>query len=804
MRQRKREKKKFTTEKQTKSSRPTQPLNNHYSIKVTLFDRAMATSQTTFLDENIARLKKMTDVAKTNPQQYSRTLTDLLAIVITQPNEVEQHKWIVGFLYDTFINNDSIDIRDKNQYAIESLDALTALTNIRDITTFRKVIDISCIVFRLVFQYVAQNNNAVQIWSKLIELKNKLVNKYVTTFPLDPSDNLEYDQVRNIPTKLELLKFLMVVIDTTTRTDVIGAPIRNVSNQFCLNNVSPSHSVIKYKQMENEAQQIFQGLVLKVFDSDIINPPLITATINHCVVIMKKKPQLVKMLLTKINKYDTMEKLRSNYQSVEQFKLARKYVDRNIRIFIQHCLKQKLVPTEFQNPLNIQANALTDRGADIRKKNIFAIDDPSIKKKKFEGFYYTSKRLKEPTYSNLYTLNALDDQINKYDVSDIRPNLLIPLITNALQRASVTRLSKGLEIISDRFKYAIENPVQIGTDEPAAKRRKTDRPQQSQSQSQSQSQPSQQQRSKQEPLIVKTEPRVKQEPNEDDDDIDNEDELKYGGEVGDDFFNPDEIFVLPPPTDVAFLERKLNLKVIINNFLSLANKSIGNKEDLEVPELSAEERHNLKFALPHIAMKAWKKGSWILLLTRLASRGMRIRHYDNPNGTNSPDEINKQEMADMIREEIMKYCSASIHSRIDIIIEWLNEEWYSERVFQQSELLKQGKNIDKETIVTPIYDKWCAKVFDAIINYIEPLGIKLFIRLVSDLPDLNDNVIGKIKSLCFDPVKSNIGFMALQFLIMYRPPVKDSCIRVLRELAESDQEDTKAEASKRLAKLEKK
>lgn len=107
---------------------------------------------------------------------------------------------------------------------------------------------------------------------------------------------------------------------------------------------------------------------MKVFDSDIINPPLITATINHCVVIMKKKPQLVKMLLTKINKYDTMEKLRSNYQSVEQFKLARKYVDRNIRIFIQHCLKQKLVPTEFQNPLNIQANALTDRGADIRKR----------------------------------------------------------------------------------------------------------------------------------------------------------------------------------------------------------------------------------------------------------------------------------------------------------------------------------------------------------------------------------------------------------------------------------------------------
>ncbi|RCK65714.1 Pre-tRNA-processing protein PTA1 [Candida viswanathii] len=754
----------------------------------------MFTPQDTLLTQNVARLETMKEVAKKNPQQYSRTLRDLLSIVINQPKETEQHKWIVGFLHETFINNEQIDIRSKHEYAIESLDGLTALTNIRDVATFRKVIDISCVVFRVVFQYVAQNSNSgvVQIWSKLIELKNKLVNKYVTTFPLDASDNVEHDLVRNIPTKLELLKFLMVVIDITTRTDTIGAPIRNVSDQFCLNHVSPSHAVIKHKQMENEAQQIFVGLVLKVFDNEIIIPQLITATLNHCIVIMKKKPQLVKMLLNKINKYDTTLKLQSNYQSVEEFKLARRYVDKNIRIFIQHCLKQKLVPQEFRIPLETQANVLADRWYDIKKKSVFEIGDQNIRKRKFDGFMNPSRRLKERNYASLYNLIGLRNEINNYDLSPAPQPVLARLISNALQRASIPKLTKALDIISDRYKYAWENTPKQEQEEETTKKRKLEQD----GTPQPQLQPLRKQARSATPDV-----RPKQEEEDEEDEIDEEDELNYGGEVGDDFFNPDEVFLLPPPTDVAFLERKLNLKVIISNFIHLANKGPGDSP--EYAELSAENKHNLKYALPHLAFKAWKKGSWVVLLTRLASRGMRIRHYDNPDGTNSPDEIHKQEMADMIREEILKYCSASVNSRIDIIIEWLSEEWYSERVFQQDEFIKQGKNPDKETITTPIYDKWSAKVFDAIINYIEPQAAKLFIRLVSDLPDLNDNVIGKIKSLCFDPVKSNIGFLALQFLLTYRPPVKESCIRVLKELAESDQEDTKAEAKKKLAKLEK-
>ena len=106
---------------------------------------------------------------------------------------------------------------------------------------------------------------------------------------------------------------------------------------------------------------------------------------------MKRKPQFVPLLLKTIEEYDTNNKLQSNYQSLEQFKLARKYVDRNLRNFISHCQKYKLIPPEFNMPLGRMANTLTERGTNIRKKIYLPLMN-QILKRKFEGFYNSSKK----------------------------------------------------------------------------------------------------------------------------------------------------------------------------------------------------------------------------------------------------------------------------------------------------------------------------------------------------------------------------------------------------------------------------
>ena len=240
------------------------------------------------------------------------------------------------------------------------------------------------------------------------------------------------------------------------------------------------------------------------------------------------------------------------------------------------------------------------------------------------------------------------------------------------------------------------------------------------------------------------------------------------------------------------------------------NSSSQNGEDES--ELSPGDKGDISKALKKVAIKGWKKGNWLILLSRLATRGMRTKPKSGNNtivkqedGSEepkmSPDQKNNQQLSDLIRLAILEYFLENVHGRIDMVIEWLNEEWYSERVFQLNEYLNEGKDPDKEVITTPIYDIWSRKVVDATVSYIEPNDKKIFLRLLSDLPELNEDLIGRIKSLCIDPGRSAIGFLALQFLIMYRPPVKQMCLKVLQELSESDQEDISIEAKKRLEKF---
>ena len=733
----------------------------------------------------IEQLEQARNLALQDPGSHPQVLRQILQF-LPNPEAVIQ-KWCVDFLAESFVDtsgttsglSSKLGLADKVDLAIDSLDALIQLSLVRDIHIFRAVINISSVVYRFVFKYVAENDGANQIWSKLAELKNSLVNKFQLNFPLEPSDNAEHDEVRNIVCKVELVKFIMIVIDYQSKSTAInGGP-----SSYSLSNVPSSHSLIVYNNMEYEALSLLD-MLLKVFLSEILVAPLITATLNHLIIITKRKPQYVTRVLNIIQDYDTNKKFQSNYQSVEQFKLAKKYVDRVLKIFIQHLQKHSLVPVSYQSALSKAASQLVDRGAEIRKKNIFAIDDPTIRKRKFDGFLNSTRTLQDATYQSLYTLNDVNNELNNFDLTTVPQHILASMVVTALLRALVPKLTKALEIVSDRYTGAI-----------------TAAPEQPQ-----------------QPEAVKEE-KMRDEDEDDD------------GQA----YNPETVYTLPPPKALSFQEKKDHISIIIKNFFKLA--SVGDKGN--------EQDEN---ALTKVAISAWKKDSWVILLTRLATRGMR--HTDSE----SDDANANDSMADMIRTAIFDYFLDNIHARIDLIIEWLNEEWYSEKVYNEStnsrniavkkevEVKKEDESevavkkeveVKKEdddsvndtnensnesrkrrrededeipskraavSVATPIYSKWAGKVLDAMIPFLEPSDRKIFIRLLSDLPYLDADLVGRIKSLVLDPIRSKIGFLSLQFLIMYRPPVRKVCLDILRELTESDQEDIKGEAQKLLEK----
>lgn len=715
-------------------------------------------------NEVIEQLNQARNLAFSSKETFPQVLRQILQFA-SNP-DIQIQRWCSKFFKESFLADETVLSRaDKVDLAIDSIDSLIILLEIRDAEIFKDCIDTAIVVFRLVFRYVAENDGCGDVWQKLNELKNTLTNKFQSTFPLAPSDDEEHDMVRSIDSKLEILKFVILVIDYQSKSP------SNITS-FSLSQVPPNHSLIK-QSIEAEAYGLVD-VVLKVITNDILIPPLVTAVFNHFSVLARRKPQFVSKMLNVIENFDTSTKLQSNYQTIDEYKLSKKYVDRILRIFLNHLLRNQLVPSNYTSSLNKKLSLLVNRGDDIRKKNILlpSPEDSNIKKRKFDGFVNPSKRCKTNDYKNLYCLTDSTNELNNFDIATLPQNMLISMTLASLNKVSTNKLNKALDIIGERYKYAVAN-------------------------------------------FSPTEIKKEQEGEYDDEDNDGDD------------FSPETNYTLPPPKDLSYQDKKEHINLIIKNFFKLADKNVSDVEEKQ--ELGGKD--TVTKELTKIAIKAWKKDSWFVLLTRLATRGMRtVDSTKTVIGSEkveneSTDVAQNEELSDLIRQSIFDHFLDNVHSRIDLIIEWLNEEWYSEKVFNEDVVYKQltekyieeyesnpvendsveervNREIDNIEIPTPTYNKWTGKVLDSLIPFLEPNDKKIFIRLLSDLPYLNEDLVSRIKSLCFDPVRSKIGFLSLQFLIMYRPPVKLACIHILEDLSNSDQEDLKEEATKLLKKYE--
>lgn len=759
-------------------------------------------------DKVIEHLIQAKDLAFKNVETLPQVLKHVISLVNSPDSNIKL--WCIEFLHELFVKDKTIDIKSKVSHAISLLDSLIILSNYRDINAFKSIIDVSSVVYRLVFRYVAENENCNRIWSKLTELKNLLVNKFQTNFPLDNSDNDEHDLIRNLKTKIELLKFIFIVIDYQSKssfvnyteeentkfnssdsefknTESFNTSINQTSSfkTFSLDFVDPNHTLIKYSNMEYESVNLLD-LVLKTFNHDILIPQLFSATLNHSIIIMKRKPQYVDKIIDILENYDVDSKFQSNYQSIEQFKLSKKYVERTLKIFIQHICRNKMFNTNQRVSLIKKLNLLNEKTNEVRKKYIFSLNnDQKFKKRKFEGFYNSSKKIKVFDYKNLYCLNEINNELNNFDLTTLPQNVLLNMVISSLQKVSVNKLNKALEIISKRYIYGIESKSQLQSQKNLNNIKSGNNAA---------------------PNTLFDFNMNQNFTKKKDNTIENDDEKKN---------YPDSFHTTSK--ELTYQEKKEHINIIINNFFKLAKNSnqfeSGNSDDNNTTETS-------KLALDHeitkLTLKTWKNDTWLLILTRLATRGMNNFYFNlNSKDKESYDFKDNEQMSDIIRNAIFEYFLDNIHSRINVIIEWLNEEWYSEKVLNyeyqikdfiknyledQSSLNLKNEYTNMLEVENSNYNKWTLKVLDSMIPFLEQSDRKIFIRLLSDLPYLNQDLIQRIKSLCLDPVRSKIGFLSLQFLIMYRPPVKDACINILKELNESDQDDLRNESKKLLTK----
>lgn len=210
-------------------------------------------------------------------------------------------------------------------------------------------------------------------------------------------------------------------------------------------------------------------------------------------------------------------------------------------------------------------------------------------------------------------------------------------------------------------------------------------------------------------------------------------------------------FKLPQPPPLTAEDTMRIGKGTISRVFSMMNV-------LEEAPLTKKQRSGLN----RLAGSTYDKEAWTTVITRLATRASAGLDDDSSEDEDSEAVVKKQEagssLTDGIRETLWKFTIEDFRSRIPVAIAWLNEEWYNDRIQRQrSEQQKDGMTLPKPK---QHYEKWMLKVLDGIVPYLDAKD-KHLIRFLSEIPEVNANVLDRVKGLARDPERVQLAVNSL-------------------------------------------
>lgn len=209
-------------------------------------------------------------------------------------------------------------------------------------------------------------------------------------------------------------------------------------------------------------------------------------------------------------------------------------------------------------------------------------------------------------------------------------------------------------------------------------------------------------------------------------------------------------FSLPPPLPLSLQEtHEIGLEAIERMFAVV--------DQFDKTSLISRKS---KLGANRLAASNWDREGWITVLTRLATRGMgstpeesiAVEKVENGSENSPPSMIAPSALSTAIREKLYNFVIADFRGRMDVAVSWLNEEWYNDQMMAKTQAKRE-----------PQYRKWMMKVMDGIFPFLESKD-RLFMRLLSEIPEVTVELMQKVKMLCLDPDRAMLGIQMLQFV----------------------------------------
>ena len=202
------------------------------------------------------------------------------------------------------------------------------------------------------------------------------------------------------------------------------------------------------------------------------------------------------------------------------------------------------------------------------------------------------------------------------------------------------------------------------------------------------------------------------------------------------------------------------------------------RELIDTTTAPSQRSSSQKLGLNRLAASSSDRDAWVTVMTRLATRapfGLEaLVAAVNTNGEDTSlikvDESSNGSkpslLATYVREELFRYVAQDFKSRLNVAISWLSEEWYNDKLATKSNPIATLPNYYAQTL----------RFLEYLVQFLDARDSKILIRFLSEIPAINKDMLESVRGLTADPERVNMCIMALQYLLLMRPPVRSMVI----------------------------
>ncbi|KAF2270468.1 hypothetical protein CC78DRAFT_133707 [Lojkania enalia] len=699
--------------------------------------------------QTLGQLESARSLALGDGRYYPTIIPGVLPIIGPNSNaSLEIRRWGADFLAETFASP-AWPSDAKESCALTVLPTLKEyLTTVDDINVIKSAVQTAASVYPLVYRHIVADPHDTQNWQHMLAIKSNVLRRMDAAPP---------------GVRICCVKFVQQVILVQT-PGMIADPRRPGQNDISLALVPRDHPLIPYANLEAEASGLLDRL-LDIIHGDHSDALLVTATLNGLGMLIQRRPSIANKILSSVLNFNALKL--ANSPLTPKTKVLIRSIERTTKALLANVMKRNP-----DGPLNIRIDQYLQR---MQRMRLDVFDESSRKrpapaeptdgldaaKRQRLGANVPSPAPSVPplpsgpvSYRELLLLTP-DPGAANLDVQQMFPdsNVLLRLIVPILQSIDEVKLGNAINVVRSRYLDL-------------------------------------QSRATAQAAAVSTSMAMS-------DGIDDEEEYEPDFEPEDAEQMVNRLDSAPPDDTVAERIPDSHLAPYkLPEAPPLTAEEIQKYGDMTVQRLvgmlsAADEAtpksKTTKGGFNRLAASNFDRDSWVTILARLATRASV--------GLEDPEEGIKSEyngvtkkgsfaLSDRVREALHSYIMYDWRRRIDAAIIWLNEEWLNDRI--QSEgvgvngnaaMNGHGNNVPSKGH----YFRSVLKLLDSILPFVEGTD-KILVRFMSEIAEVNGDVLRRMKKMAEDPERIDLAVMVLQYLHLLKPPARDICVEVLTDM----------------------